>query len=66
MFSFLRQLTTWHCLYSTAHAAAAARLLLTAGHAAIDRIDIPWLQGQRQQTRSSGRTEQMDGRPTVA
>ena len=35
LFSFLRQLTTRHCPHS--HAAAASRLLLTAGRAAIDR-----------------------------
>jgi len=45
VFSFLRQLTTWH--YS--HPAAAARLLLTAGRTSIDRSPDP-----QQQTRSRG------------
>jgi len=63
LFSFLRQPTTRHCPHS--HAAAASRLLLTAGRAAIDRYllhDGPSaanpLKGQ-----TDGRT---DGRPTVA
>jgi len=56
---------------------AAARLLLTAGPPAVQQsIDISWLPGPQQQTRSSGVRRpdgtdrqtygRTDGRPTVA
>jgi len=70
MFSFQRQLTTWHCTHLLLPAVLQRRLLLTAGRAAIDRYLL--LAGRtaanpQQQTRSSGgrmmgRTErQADG-----
>jgi len=40
LFSFLRQLTTWHCPHVRLRA-AAPRLLLTAGGAAIGRYFLP-------------------------
>ena len=48
VFSFLRQLTTWHC----------SQLLLSAGRAAIDRYLLP-VHGPQQQTRLKMRS--MDG-----
>ena len=49
VFSFLRQLTMWHCPHP------AARLLMTAGRLAVQQsIDVSWPPGPQQQTRSSG------------
>jgi len=48
VFSFLRQLTTWHC----------SQFLLSAGRAAIDRYLLP-VHGPQQQTRLKMRS--MDG-----
>jgi len=73
VFSFLRQLTTWHCSQLLLR---AARLLLTAGPLVVQQsIDIsPGRRALRQQMRSSdvggrivGQTDRRtDGRPTVA
>jgi len=63
----VRQLTTWQCPHFPAArrccgAAAAARLLLTAGRAAIDRYLLP---AGPAAANPSQRTGQTDGHPTV-
>jgi len=71
MFSFLRELTTWHC----PHSAAARRCGAVAAdrRPCSNRYDVCWSPGPQQQTRSSdvrrpvGQTDrQTDVRPTVA
>jgi len=65
VFSFLRQLTTWHC----PHVLVRAALLLTAGRAAIDRYLVAAEPASAKLTKrraAAGRTDRhTDGRSTV-
>ena len=60
VFSFIHQLTTWHCPHSAA--AAAARLLLSASRSAVDRY---LLLAANPQHVAAGWDRQTDGRATV-
>ena len=57
VFSFIHQLTTWHCPHSAA--AAAARLLLSASRSAVDRY---LLLAANPQHAAAGCDRQTDGR----
>ena len=60
VFSFIHQLTTWHCPHSAA--AAAARLLLSASRSAVDRY---LLLAANPQHAAAGWDRQTDGCATV-